>query len=57
MSSTMNADSLVLQQTRRTRSGDAKPGQPDGEGSGAGRPEKPEGEKSTKTLQNIESKN
>ena len=57
MSSTMNADSLVLQQTRRTRSGEAKPGQPDGEGSGAGRPEKPEGEKSTKTLQNIESKN
>ncbi len=57
MSSTMNADSLVLQQTRRTRSGEAKPGQPDGEGNGAGRPEKPEGEKSTKTLQNIESKN
>ena len=56
MSSTMNADSLVLQQTRRTRSGEAKPGQPNGEGNGAGRPEKAEGEKSTKTLQNIESK-
>lgn len=51
MSSTMNADSLAQQQTGRMRSGLGG-----SEEKTAGRPEKEEGEKSTKTLQNLESK-
>ena len=52
MSSTMNADSLAQQQTGRMREG---LGGTTGENKG-GRPEKEDGEKSTKTLQNLESK-
>ena len=56
-SNTMNADALAQQQTGRRntsitqlRGGDSEEGQ-------VGRPEKSDDEKSTKTLQNIESKN
>ena len=53
MSSTMNADSLAQQQTGRMREGlnGGKSENPQG-----GRPEKADDEKSTKTLQNLESK-
>lgn len=51
MSSTMNADSLAQQQTGRMRQGLSSGGENQG-----GRPEKADDEKSTKTLQNLESK-
>ena len=55
-SNTMNADALAQQQTGRRRTGLTM--LDDGEsGEGAGRPEKADDEKSTKTLQNLESKN
>ena len=55
-SNTMNADALAQQQTGRRRTGLTMI---DGNQSneGAGRPEKSDDEKSTKTLQNLESKN
>lgn len=53
-SNTMNADALAQQQTGRRRTGLTALNS-DGE-NGAGRPEKQDDEKSTKTLQNIESK-
>lgn len=53
-SNTMNADALAQQQTGRRRTGLTVL---NGDGEGAGRPEKPDEEKSVKTLQNIESKN
>ena len=53
-SNTMNADALEQQQTGRRRTGLTK--MIEGEEGGAGRPEKSDDEKSTKTLQNIESK-
>ena len=52
-SNTMNADALAQQQTGRRRTGLTMLN----EGEGAGRPEKSDDEKSTKTLQNLESKN
>ena len=55
-SNTMNADALAQQQTGRRRTGlTMLDGNESGEG--AGRPEKNDDEKSTKTLQNLESKN
>ncbi|HAH18710.1 MAG TPA: hypothetical protein DCL29_06870 [Eubacterium sp.] len=57
-SNTMNADALAQQQTGRRRTGLSKMIEAEGEsnGEGAGRPEKSDDEKSTKTLQNLESK-
>lgn len=55
-SNTMNADALAQQQTGRRRTG-LTIGGDDGQNETAGRPEKSDDEKSTKTLQNIESKN
>ena len=52
-SNTMNADALAQQQTGRRRTGLTMLN----EGEGAGRPEKADDEKSTKTLQNLESQN
>ncbi len=54
-SNTMNADALAQQQTGRRRTGITMV-TGESEGEGGGRPEKPDEEKSTKTLQNIESK-
>ena len=57
-SNTMNADALAQQQTGRRRTGLTKMLEGDGgQGEGAGRPEKSDDEKSTKTLQNLESQN
>ena len=56
-SNTMNADALAQQQTGRRRTGLTKMLEADGNAEGAGRPEKSDDEKSTKTLQNLESKN
>jgi hypothetical protein len=53
----MNADALAQQQTGRRRTGLTKMLEADGNAEGAGRPEKSDDEKSTKTLQNLESKN
>ncbi len=53
-SNTMNADALAQQQTGRRRTGITMV---TGEENQGGRPEKPDEEKSAKTLQNIESKN
>ena len=55
-SNTMNADALAQQQTGRRRTG-LTVGGDDGQNETVGRPEKSDDEKSTKTLQNIESKN
>lgn len=55
-SNTMNADALAQQQTGRRRTGLTVSGD-DGQNETVGRPEKSDDEKSTKTLQNIESKN
>ena len=52
-SNTMNADALAQQQTGRRRTGLTK--MLEGEDAGVGRPEKSDDEKSTKTLQNLES--
>ena len=53
---TMNADALAQQQTGRRRTGLTM--KTEGEdGATSGRPELPDEEKSTKTLQNLESKN
>ena len=55
-SNTMNADALAQQQTGRRRTGLTM--KTEGEdGTTSGRPELPDEEKSTKTLQNLESKN
>ena len=56
-SNTMNADALAQQQTGRRRTGLTMVTGDEGSGEGAGRPEKSDDEKSTKTLQNLESKN
>ena len=57
-SNTMNADALAQQQTGRRRTGlTMLNGEEGGSEDGAGRPEKSDDEKSTKTLQNIESQN
>ena len=56
-SNTMNADALAQQQTGRRRTGLSVGDNPLGGENEAGRPEKSDDEKSTKTLQNIESKN
>ena len=57
-SNTMNADALAQQQTGRRRTGlTMLDGNESSGGNGAGRPEKSDDEKSTKTLQNIESQN
>ncbi len=56
-SNTMNADALAQQQTGRRRTGLTMVTGDEGSGQGAGRPEKSDDEKSTKTLQNLESKN
>lgn len=58
-SNTMNADALAQQQTGRRRTGLTMldEGETKGDGEGAGRPEKEDDEKSTKTLQNLESQN
>ena len=54
----MNADALAQQQTGRRRTGlTMLDGNESSGGEGAGRPEKSDDEKSTKTLQNIESQN
>ena len=54
----MNADALAQQQTGRRNTGISNIRDTNGgsESEGAGRPEKSDDEKSTKTLQNIESK-
>ena len=49
----MNADALAQQQTGRRRTGLTK--MLEGEDAAVGRPEKSDDEKSTKTLQNLES--
>ena len=54
-SNTMNADALAQQQTGRRRTGLTMLDPNEGNGEGAGRPEKEDEEKSTKTLQNLES--
>ena len=56
-SNTMNADALAQQQTGRRRTGLTMIDGNESGGQGAGRPEKSDDEKSTKTLQNLESKN
>ena len=56
-SNTMNADALAQQQTGRRRTGLTMVTGDEGSGQGAGRPEKSDDEKSTKTIQNLESKN
>ena len=56
-SNTMNADALAQQQTGRRRTGLTMLDDGESGGEGAGRPEKSDDEKSTKTLQNLESKN
>ena len=60
-SNTMNADALAQQQTGRRRTGltmvtGENPQGGESEAGNAGRPEKPNEEKSAKTIQNIESK-
>jgi hypothetical protein len=58
-SNTMNADALAQQQTGRRNTGlneVRNTTEPGGEEKQVGRPEKEDSEKSTKTLQNIESK-
>ena len=55
-SNTMNADALAQQQTGRRRTGLTMLNGDESDG-GAGRPEKSDEEKSTKTLQNLESQN
>jgi hypothetical protein len=58
-SNTMNADALAQQQTGRRSTGlneVRNTTEPGGEEKQVGRPEKEDSEKSTKTLQNIESK-
>ena len=58
-SNTMNADALAQQQTGRRNTGlneVRNTTETGGEGKQVGRPEKSDDEKSTKTLQNIESK-
>lgn len=56
-SNTMNADALAQQQTGRRRTGLSIGGQGgESEVGNQGRPEKPNDEKSTKTIQNLESK-
>lgn len=55
-SNTMNAEALAQQQTGRSGRGDLKSNSGN-DSDGAGRPEKPDDEKSTKTLQNLESAN
>lgn len=54
-SNTMNADALAQQQTGRRRTGLTMKNPGEEEQEGAGRPEKSDEEKSTKTLQNLES--
>ena len=54
-SNTMNADALAQQQTGRRRTGLTK--MLEGDDAAVGRPEKSDDEKSTKTLQNLESQN
>jgi hypothetical protein len=59
-SNTMNADALAQQQTGRRNTGISQirdSGNAGSEEKQVGRPEKSETEKSTKTLQNLESKN
>ena len=56
-SNTMNADALAQQQTGRRRTGLTMLDGGESSGEGAGRPEKSDEEKSTKTLQNLESQN
>jgi hypothetical protein len=53
----MNADALAQQQTGRRNTGISEIRDTNSGESGVGRPEKSDDEKSTKTLQNIESKN
>ena len=55
-SNTMNADALAQQQTGRRRTGLTMKSDEEN-GATGGRPELPDEEKSTKTLQNLESKN
>jgi hypothetical protein len=57
-SNTMNADALAQQQTGRRNTGisDIRSTNGSGEEQQVGRPEKSDDEKSTKTLQNLESK-
>ena len=56
-SNTMNADALAQQQTGRRNTGITQIRDTNSNGEGAGRPELSDDEKSTKTLQNLESKN
>lgn len=56
-SNTMNADALAQQQTGRRNTGITQIRDANSNGEGAGRPELSDDEKSTKTLQNLESKN
>ena len=56
-SNTMNADALAQQQNGRRNTGISEIRDTNSSENGAGRPEKSDDEKSTKTLQNLESKN
>ena len=53
----MNADALAQQQNGRRNTGISEIRDTNSSENGAGRPEKSDDEKSTKTLQNLESKN
>ena len=56
-SNTMNADALAQQQTGRRNTGLTQIRDTNSNGEGGGRPELSDDEKSTKTLQNLESQN